>query len=249
MVLVKEFGHQWTLWDRETLRTEIIKTFRATSVSDHNWSKIQAIRTLVTSIGAWKEWHVFEKVVISLNNVVPDFGMAQRCSLCQLTAGVDIISQVRKEEYNLEVCGYVASSALAEGVTYLPDPLDFAQACLEEPQYECLDCGNMDDDDLDDERCDACVDRYGDDHPFNGKPAENVPDEVGRNLRKFKKRDPAAVKKAYSKFRGKEEADVDPDNPEEVQAAKLAVAENYRRLRRGQLVDQLKALKTWVASP
>src|SRR5688572_10990085 len=163
-VLMEKFGTTWLTWEPETLKREILTTFRATSVSEHNWQKIQAVRVLTSTVGFWNEWHIFEKIIQALNNNVPRFDITQRCTMSQLMAGVDIANTIRNESYGDEIQRYVAACALDEGVTYLPAPLDFAQRVLSRPIYVCRTCGNTDDDDMDG-RCDYCIARFVDEHP------------------------------------------------------------------------------------
>jgi hypothetical protein len=247
MVLQEKFRHFWIDYEAETLRFEILATFKATSISDHNWAKIQAVRTLMSSDSFWSAWEVFEKVIQSLNNNLPTFEVAQRCTVAQLMAGVDMASQVRQLPFNEEVLGYISASSIEEGITYLPDPLEFAQQTLSQPHYECLVCGNHDDLDLEDGRCDVCVDRWSDHRP-TGKPAEYADPSWGTNIRKYLLRDPKGVKSRFNEIKDLKTADVDEESVVDVQAAKLAVAHQYVKLRRSQLVEQLERLKSWVSA-
>lgn len=249
-VLMEKFGTEWLTWEPDTLKREILTTFRATSVSEHNWQKIQAVRVLTSSMGFWREWHVFEKIIQALNNNVPRFDITQRCTISQLMAGVDIANTVRNEEYGDEILRYVAACALDEGVTYLPAPLDFAQRTLSRPIYICKTCGNTDDDDMDG-RCDYCTARFVDEHPLNMKPHPLVPSAAGTNVEKRDTYDYQAVQRRFEELRtvGKTIPDsikLDEDKTEDVQAAKLVVAYQYMQLRNRQLADQLEELKSWV---
>jgi hypothetical protein len=246
MVLMKEFGHDWFDWESEALKHEILLSFNATSVSEQNWQKIQAARTLMLATGFWAEWEVFEKIVQAFNNNVPIFDVLQRCTLGQLMVGVDIAAQLREEEFDDEVKRYIACCAVEQGVTYLPPPLDFAQLTLSQPQYECLDCGKIDDVDFGFDRCDFCTGRYLHDRPLTGKAASFVPETAGRNVRKFFLRDPSGVKERFDELVDKSSAELDENSAEDVQAAKLVVAHKYMQQRRAQLVEQLKELESWV---
>ena len=247
MALMEKFNVEWLEWEPETLKQEILTTFRATSISEHNWQKIQAVRTLTQTVGFWSEWHIFEKVIQALNNNVPRFDITQRCTMAQLMAGVDIANQVRKEDFGDEIERYVAACAIEEGVTYLPAPVDFAKKALSQPMYRCRDCGEVDTDDLDG-RCDFCTGRFQDEKPLNMKPMAQVPNSAGRNLEKFLKIDPAPARKRFEQVKGKDpdSLELDDDNAEDVQAAKLMVAYRYMQLRQQQLVEQLEELKSWV---
>jgi len=247
MALMEKFDVEWIEWEGDTLKNEIVQTFNASSVSEHNWQKIQAARTLMRSVGFWNEWHIFEKITQALNNNVPRFDITQRCSLPQLMAGVDIANQIRKEPFEDEVQRYVAACALDAGVTYLPPPLDFAQVPLSSPMYRCKTCGNIDTDDLDG-RCDFCSGRFQSEHPLSFKPNPKLPKDAGTNVEKFLERDPGPVQKRFDqlKLKDRQELDLDDESSADVQASKLMVAYDYMMLRKKQLVDQLEELKTWV---
>lgn len=247
MALMEKFSVDWFEWETDTLKQEILTTFRATSVSEHNWQKIQAVRTLTLTVGFWEEWQIFEKCIQALNNNVPRFDITQRCTMAQLMAGVDIAEQIREEEYSEEVHRYIAACALDEGVVYLPPPLDFAQQILSQPMYRCNVCGQIDKDDIDG-RCDFCTGRFQDDHPLNFKPDPRVTGEIGTDLDKYLQRDPASTEKRFNEVKrlGRDGVTLDEDSPEDVQSAKLMVAHNYMTKRRKELVEQLEELKSWV---
>jgi len=246
MALMEKFGADWFEWEPETLRSEILKTFKAHSISDHNWQKIQAIRTLTTTMGFWLEWHIFEKLVQALNNNIPRFDISQRCTMSQLMAGVDIANTIRVEQYGDEIQKYIAACAIDEAVTYLPAPLDFAKTILSEPKYYCPKCGTVDRDDMDG-RCDFCTGRFQGDHPLSMKPASFVSAEAGTGVTRFLYRDPTQVKARFDELKENiDGAKLKDDVTEDVQAVKLVVAYRYMKERQKQLIDQLEELKTWV---
>lgn len=244
------FGLDWLEWDPDVLHQQIRDLYGAVTISEHNWQKIQAIRTLMTSVGFWQEWEVFEKVVQALNNNVPRFDIAQPCTMAQLMAGVDIANSMRVEEFSDEIKRYIAACAIEEGVMYLPPPLEFAQEVLSEPKYRCNTCGHIDYDDLDDDRCDYCSGRFSDDHPLNMKANPNVPRERGMDIVRYKVRDPDPARDRFNEWKLKDpnEIDVDDESIVDVQAAKLVVAYRYMKLRQDQLDSQLKELEAWVVS-
>lgn len=247
MVLLEQFGHEWFVWEPETLKQEILDSFRATSISEQNWQKLQAVRTVVNSVGLWKEWEIFEKVIQAINNNVPRFDILQRCSLAQLMAGVDMIGTLRSEQYHDEVARYVAACALEGGVIYAPAPLEFAQPHLSKSTYECRDCGTVGEDDNEDGRCDYCSGRFSDEKPLNFQPSRHVPADRGKNVRRYLQWDPASTKKRFEELKLADDVGtLDEESAEDVQASKLMIAYQYMQLRRRQLVDQLEELKSWV---
>ncbi len=248
MALLEKFGSEWFDWEAETLKAEIAITFNSPIISEHNWQKIQAVKAITRTVGFWKEWHIFEKIVQALNNNVPRFDISQRCTMPQLMAGVDIVNTIRKEEYEEEIQKYISACAIDQGVTYLPPPLDFAQNVLSEPRYKCTVCGTDALDDLDG-RCDFCCGRFQDGKPLNFKPSPHLPKDAGTKVKKYLTRDPAPAKKRFDelKLKDRSEMDLDDEVAEDVQAAKLMVAYDYMRMRQEQLVDQLEELKSWMA--
>jgi hypothetical protein len=248
LALMEKFGADWFEWEAETLKSEILQSFKATSVSENNWQKIQAVRTLTTTVGFWQEWHIFEKIIQALNNNVPRFDISQRCTISQLMAGVDIANTIRVEAYGDEISRYIAACAIDEAVEYLPPPLDFAQSVLSEPKYRCKRCGTIELDDIDG-RCDFCTARFQDDRALNFKPADFVPQDAGRSVDRFLTRDPAPTKARFEQLLNDESKSntLKDDVSEDVQAAKLMVAYDYMKKRQQELVDQLEELKAWAA--
>ena len=246
MALLDRFGPDWFVWEGDTLKKEISETFKGSSLSEHNWQKLQAVRTLTTTDGFWTEWEIFEKVIQALNNNIPRFDIAQRCTISQLMAGVDMVGNIRDEEYGQEVLRYIAACAIDDGITYLPEPLDMAQPILTCPMYECLDCGNIDKDDLEDGRCDFCCGRYQDLRNLNGKPMGGIPKEVGTNIRRWDLRDPRPAKERFEDLKKGNRQNLSDRVSEDVQAVKLMVGYNYMLKRRRELATQLKELSAWM---
>lgn len=247
MVLMEKFGVRWFEWEPDTLRTEIVESFRATGISVHNWQKIQAVRTLVLTTGFWNEWHIFEKLIQALNNNVPRFDITQRCSSSQLMAGVDIANTIRRETFNDEIACYVAACLLDEGIVYAPPPLDFAQQVLSKPMYRCRVCGTVETDDIDG-RCDFCTGRFQDEHPLNFKPSVHVDANAGKDVERFLARDHGPIEKRYSQLKqvDRSELDLDPDSNVDTQTVKLLVAHDYMGKRKREQIEQLEELKSWV---
>jgi len=257
-LLFKEYDVEWLEWEADVLWYEIEDDFsrrfsargRPTkvTVSGLNRNKIQAIRTLLLSNGFWEEWQIFCPIMQALNNNVPVFDTLQKPSVAQLMAGLDIVSTIREEEFSEEISRFVAAACLEQGVWFLPKPLDFAQGHAARPHYECRDCGNQDEVDLRDGRCDVCVGRFSPDsdgNAMNMKPAKGVPDSVGRNLKYELKNDPRSVETPWKRIKQDPEGDymLQDDVPEDVVCAKLLVAEGHMEHRQALLHQQVTALE------
>jgi len=258
-LLFAVFKSDWLEWDSDVLWYEIEQDFselfqkhysrpHRVTVSALNKNKIQAIRNLLLANGFWSSWSVFAPLVQALNNNTPDFMTLQQPTVAQMMAAVDMVSDIRKEPYQEEVVRFMAASALERGVWFLPGPLAVAQRVVAEPTYRCGDCGNEDDDDLEDGRCDVCVGRFNpdmDEKTVNGRPARGIPDEVGRNVSTFYKNDPRPVAARWRQVHGGEGADLSDDVREDVVCGKLLVAHNYMVHRRQQEAVQAREF-SWL---
>lgn len=246
MVLLKKYGLEFLEWDGDALYVSILDDFKATSISDQNWQKIQAFRTLLLSSAPWHEWEVFENIIQALNNNMPDPDVTQRCTVAQLLAGVDMINSIRDDEpWNEEIWKYVAACAVDQGILFLPEPLSDAMPYIEEPYIECPTCDYVVD--VDDVKM-KCIVSYDTEFPLtdNGTPV-NCPVATGRwKTLVVKRRDGDAVQAKFEEWKNLEEVDFDEEDEVELPAAKLVVAHRYGQLRRKQLVQQLEALQPWV---
>ena len=70
-LLSDKFGLSWYGWQPETLRDEITYEWPRAKLSDVNWAKIQALRTLGANKSFWTMWEVFAPVAVALNNRLP----------------------------------------------------------------------------------------------------------------------------------------------------------------------------------
>jgi hypothetical protein len=129
VLLLKLFGPQYFDWEWATIKGEIRHRFSST-ISELNFNKIEAMRTLHRSDRAWSRWEVFEKVVQAINNNIPMFDRMQRCSLEQLWNGARIMGLVRKERFKLDVPRYVAAVFHEDSVWHCPGPLSFARSLV-----------------------------------------------------------------------------------------------------------------------
>ena len=257
LVLLHQFGMEWLFWEPETLWYEIETTFGEVNrranwtvrVSEQNKNKIQAARTLHVSEGFWSDWEAFVPIILSLNNVAPDFETLNPPSIAQLMAGMDIASEIRSEPMAPlgDVPVFVGAVALEHGVCWLPPPVDFANDKINPKIYHCPECGNTDtlsDDGL----CDVCTCRFDKERTLDLKPAKGR-EKHGNKVRVGYKYHWQPVKEMYEKVARTPVDDVDlkEDDSTSTQVAKLLVGREYMRFRRAQLLDQKERLGEWVS--
>lgn len=130
-LLIDAYETAWLTWLPETIWDTLRKDF-GVPIAQQNHDKIMAAKLLHVSDSFWRSWEIFEKVLIAFNGGVPLFDRVQDPSLGQIAWGMVEAGEMRKEEYQDEILGYIAARAKEEGVTLLIDPLDVAQERLDE---------------------------------------------------------------------------------------------------------------------
>lgn len=249
LALLKTFGVEWFSWDPTTIWTEISRIFK-TQISEHTRAKINTVKSLHASNLPWRSWHVFEKIVQGLNNNLPNWEIMQVPSVEQLYVAVDIMSSIKKEEFNHEVKAYVTSSLLHEEITYAPAPLDFVAIELSHAVYHCQDCDSefsvVDHDGI----CDSCVAKFRDGGSLSGKPQEEKLDSgLGTNIKVKLLYNPEPIEKRWLELSNLPTSKIEfNETPEDYQVAKLIMSRDYMNIRRKQLADQLTNLKSWLMS-
>lgn len=138
--MVARLGKDWIYWEPETLSSYI--DWDSIDQSEYNKNKINAIKVVLNNDIFWKDWTVFEKVTLALNNVPPNFTVVEEVSPAQMAYAIRIAYSLRRfpgmntpgkdPSFNSEVAYYVATRCYLDGLLYLPDPLSFAQSKLNE---------------------------------------------------------------------------------------------------------------------
>jgi hypothetical protein len=250
LVLLKNFDLEWLRWLPDTLFSEIEKTF-GTSIAEVNRIKILAAQTLHTIDSFWEAWEIFEKVVWSLNGHVPRVDVLQPPDLSILMSGVDMANGIRQETYGEEVARYCAAVFLYENVLYAPEPLSFCQKYIDNPMYECHDCGKMGSAlPPFSGMCWSCGEFFDSEHPFKFAPdPEAVKKGRGRNITIANSYDSEPVKKRFQELNALPSDRLQSsirETAEDIQAAKLIIATDFTKHRSQQLADQLTSLRGWL---
>jgi hypothetical protein len=248
LALLKAFGVDWLDWEWETLWSEIKRIFK-TQISEHSKAKIQAVSTLYQSTAPWDLWQVFEKVCQALNNNIPRADIVQACGTEQLFVAVDIMNRIKRLDFSPEVRAYMAACFQNDDVLFAPPPLDFIQAELSQPYWECLDCGNVDSALFHDGICDTCTEKFDPERNLSMRPdPELLKKGLGKNVKLRLKFNPDPIEKRWNAVKKLPSKDAPLDETQEdVQVAKLLVDRDYLNIRRRQLIAQLVALRTWMS--
>lgn len=248
LAMIKTFNLDWLGWLTDTLMSEISRVFN-TTISDVNRNKILAVKALHVTDVFWNEWEVFDKILMSLNGLPPRWDVIDIVETPQLMAGVGMANKIRKEHFSDEVARFAAACLLHDDVHYAPPPLEFCQIFVAQPKYKCLDCkneGTMGS--YFDGLCDDCVRRFDHDKPFSFKPdPDAVKEGRGSNLEYFFVNDPDPVKARLEELRRIPHDQLDiKETSEDIQAAKLLIAEDFTKIKNEQLATQLDALNSWL---
>lgn len=246
--LMRQFGVDWLEWDVSTLWSEIKQEFK-TEISEHSRTKIQAVRSCHVSPLPWEKWQVFEKIIQSLNNNIPNFEIMQAPTIEQLYAGIDILDTLRKREYSDEVKLYMAAAVHHEEISFVPPPLDFIQEEVARPHYLCRDCGNVEPALFHDGICTVCSNKMDPEKGLSMRPDDSVSEGVGKNVEALYEHLYDHVQDRWNEVKSQPVAKVDfKETPEDVQVAKLMLARDYMNIRRKQLADQLTSLRSWLGA-
>lgn len=224
MVLLKKYGPQWLGWEQEVIWEEIKEDFHHNVISVLTRHKINAIKTCHIVDSPWTAWEVFALTAQPLNNNLPDFRSLQKPTIPQIIAAADMMSKIHNRSFSEEVAQFIAACFLDEGVIYLPPPLSFAQQYASNPKYVCTKCKHVDHD-TENDMCDSC-----------GAPQASL-------IKKYE-RDPTSTEQRYKQIMSQgTNHDILAESPEDVQVAKLLVANDYLLYKRQQLAAQIEAVK------
>jgi hypothetical protein len=136
MDIIKSIGVQSLGWKPETFFAHLDKTYgkwdsdkisdamnkfhdtglMQTDVPNIVRHKIYAIRIILTSDTAHREWHIFEKIGSAFNGRLAHFGVLEPLSPIECAKTVAIIDAIRPDEFSHEVMAYIAASCHQEGL-------------------------------------------------------------------------------------------------------------------------------------
>lgn len=124
LALLQKYGAEWLSWEPETVR------FRAEQelgqVSDLNFAKMMACKTLHLVDSFWTSWEVFGWCAMAFNNVFPDFSILQVPSAADAAVAVDISKRIREDvPWSNEVTKYLEVVCAHDHVFVPIPPLDF----------------------------------------------------------------------------------------------------------------------------
>lgn len=123
LAVLKKYGAEWLEWEPETLQLSLQKDYG--NVSDLNFSKLMAMKTLHVADSPWQKWEVFVWVAMPLNSIFPDFEVMQVPTVAQCSVGVEIMDHVRRDVvWGEELKKYLEVVHLNDGIYVPQTPLE-----------------------------------------------------------------------------------------------------------------------------
>ena len=122
--LDKRYGEEWVGWMPETLDQMILMDFN-TVPTQQNREKVLAMKMCLNINYAWTDWKIFQKVVLALNGIIPNFEVVEDPSLSQVMRALPILRKLRPEdEFEDDVKKYIAVLCKAEDLIMPPPQLE-----------------------------------------------------------------------------------------------------------------------------
>lgn len=166
--LTSKYGVDWMRWAPAVLRQTVEADF-PDGISRLSLSKALAGAVVATQDSFWTSGPAFLFLAQALSGRIPVAGVMPELTVGQMMIAVDVAAHIRKDlgdlapapPFSEEVSKTVAAQALADGVWYLPSPLEFAARYAAGQSYRCKACGNVGPAGPDfDGICDACSGRF-----------------------------------------------------------------------------------------
>lgn len=154
LLLLDKYGQEYLEWHPDVLKMTLDRD--GIALSNSVWNKILAGRVILMSPSPWRQWEVFHWVCRALAGESPNFVYMEEPQIGHMAAGYAMMKIVdASRDTAWEVDKFVAAVFKNEGISFIPQPLDFAQAELEEKKIECTHCNALHRDD-NDTRCITC---------------------------------------------------------------------------------------------
>jgi hypothetical protein len=117
---------EWKEWEPETI-WDTIRNVTGSSPDESNRNKIMAAKALYASDDFFTEWHVFEKIVLAFNGIVPNFVVHEEPSPGQIAYAVGEANKIIAGIFSHEIIRYVRFIFGENGFLLFPKELSFAE--------------------------------------------------------------------------------------------------------------------------
>ena len=119
-ILNEHYGREWWHWEPETV-WQTLNREQGITVDDDLRNLISALQLAVTTNQPFENWHIFEKVGHAFNFNPVNFGVLQPLEPQEAALTLRLLRLIRpKQEFDSEICAYLAAVAKNAGLVYLP---------------------------------------------------------------------------------------------------------------------------------
>jgi hypothetical protein len=133
-VLSGKYGGEWAMWEPETMWWAIRRDFGP--VGEITRNKLGALRVAVKTDLPWLDWDIFEDTGLAWNDIIPIFGAYQPMTPSQCAFAIQVLRELRDEEFAPEVVIYMAAILDEAGFVYVPEEwFPGAQAQLDKKDW------------------------------------------------------------------------------------------------------------------
>ncbi len=116
----------WLDWEPETIRVLEIGGQKLDEITLNKVMAIQSALVTQTAEGSlgtmffFDDWRLFEKTVIALNNIVPNFGEIESASPAEIHKAVSILQKIHPVTFSGDVAKYIAAAYMTANIVYCP---------------------------------------------------------------------------------------------------------------------------------
>ena len=97
---------RWRDWDAATLWRELEARGPIPTASKQ---KIQAAKTILLSPLPYTDWFTFEKIVLGLHGIIPQFDVLQAPPVRYMLGGAQMMQQIKSDTFSEDVLKYAAA--------------------------------------------------------------------------------------------------------------------------------------------
>jgi len=117
--LIEKYEWKWLEWIPQTCWA-MLESDQSLELTEQTKNTINALKVLHLNRKFWDDWTVFEKICITLNARVPRFVIIQSLSPWEIEYALRIIQEIRKEEFDETIYGYIGAKLLEHDYIYVP---------------------------------------------------------------------------------------------------------------------------------
>lgn len=139
LLLLKKYDLDWLSWEPETFSLRIDLDYKA-SLSEVNFHKIHALKTLHLVDSYWQRWEIFLWCTMAFNGISPNFTMMQVPTVAQCAVSVDVSKRLRDDvAWSDEVKEYIKAVYKFDGIFCPQEPVDMVHLDTSDLVVDCAE--------------------------------------------------------------------------------------------------------------